>query len=201
MRPWLMPRTFADNYAVMPRVGSRYLALTRTQYALLRQWSAGEFAADYSGPIQIPPEPDLSPEGLDRAALQGCSGGGFCPGMEVGWLITKPQVYAEAFRIKSGATVDSLSVGPGFFSQQVALPWHADFWECQKEEDTEAAGIWQAWWPSNRPDDVRHAGEDAGLEWSRGVPTKDDMVEKWSTRGFVLPSPDGGFVEHEGPSD
>jgi L-Lysine epsilon oxidase N-terminal/L-lysine epsilon oxidase C-terminal domain len=201
VRPWLMPRTFADNYAVMPRVGSRYLALTRTQYALLRQWSAGEFAADYTGPIQIPPEPDLSPEGLDRAALQGCSGGGFCPGMEVGWLITKPQVYAEAFRIKSGATVDSLSVGPGFFSQQVALPWHADFWECQKEEDTEAAGIWQAWWPSNRPDDVRRGGEDAGLEWSRGVPTKDDMVEKWSTRGFVLPSPDGGFVEHEGPSD
>ncbi len=198
VRPWLMPRTFADDYGVTPRVASRYLSLTRTQYALMQRWADGEFEPDYHGSDTIPSEPDICPEGLDRAALENCSGGGFCPGMEVGWLIRKPQVYSEPFRIKAGAKVDSLTVGPGFFSQQVALPWHADFWECQKEEDTEAAGVYQAWWPANRPDDVQMAGRDAILEWNRDVDSKDEMVVKWSKRGFVIQTGDG-FFEQEGP--
>jgi hypothetical protein len=35
VRPWLMPRVFADDYGLKPRQGSRHLSLTRTQYALM----------------------------------------------------------------------------------------------------------------------------------------------------------------------
>jgi hypothetical protein len=199
VRPWLMPRTFADDYAVEPRKGTRYLSLTPTQFALMQRWADGAFEASEKVP-ETPRAPEITPEGLDRAALENCSGGGFCPGMEVGWLVTKPEAYSEAFRIKRGAKVDSLTVGPGFFSQQIALPWHADFWECQKEEDTEAAGVFQAWWPANRPDDVRLVGRPAGptVPWNRGVDSKEIMVIEWSKRGFVVSNQYGCF-EVDGP--
>lgn len=197
VRPWLMPRVFADEYDVRDKP-SRYLSLTRTQHALMKRWADGEFQADYDRHIAMPSKPDISPEGLDRAALESCSGGGFCPGMEVGWLIRKREVYSGPFRIMGGARVDALTVGPGFFSQQIALPWHADFWECQKEEDTEAAGVYQAWWPASRPDDVRKAGREEILEWRRTIDTKEDMAKEWSSRGFVIEA-GAGFYEEEGP--
>jgi hypothetical protein len=195
VRPWHMPRIFADDYGVMPRRGSRHLTLTHTQYALMQHWAKGQFTAEYR-PIEIPDKEDISPEGLDRAALENCSGGGFCPGMEVGWLITKSSIFSSAFRVDPGARFDEVRVAPGFFTQQLAVPWHSDFWECHKEADLEAAGVYQAWWPANRPDDVRQEPGGPALEWTRGMDSAEDMVNRWFHLGYVTRRGDA-FLEEE----
>ena len=97
-------------------VPTSYLSLTRTQGALMKQWTLGKFISDWKG---IPPKPageEITPEGLDRAALENCVGGAFYPGIEVSWLIRKPEVFSEPFRIKHGAMIGPLTVRAGFFS-------------------------------------------------------------------------------------
>jgi hypothetical protein len=198
VRPWHMPRAFADDYGVTPRRGSRHLTLTRTQYALMQQWAEGRFTPEYR-PIQIPDKEDISPEGLDRAALENCSGGGFCPGMEVGWLITKSSLFSSAFRVDEGRSFDAVTVAPGFFTQQLAVPWHSDFWECRKETDFEAAGVYQAWWPANRPDDVRQHPDGPALEWTRGMESAEDMKDRWFHLGYVTRKRNAFLEEEDRP--
>src|SRR5829696_485357 len=68
----IMPKLLGDEpYRIGPTVVHRRsrLTLTHTQYAILKQWSKGNFiesAASASGPTT----PTISPEGLDRAALE-----------------------------------------------------------------------------------------------------------------------------------
>jgi hypothetical protein len=51
--------------------------LTRQQYDHMQRWSAGTFAADWVG---VPsPQADLTPDGLDRAALEACVAGPSTP--------------------------------------------------------------------------------------------------------------------------
>ena len=208
-----MPRAWGDTHGDAP---APYLTLTRTQYSLLNQWRIGSFIADWRGEPPLPTEPDITPEGLDRASLESCVGGAFFPGIEVSWLVRNPLNYVEPFRIKHGAKISitvagELTIGPGYFSQQLALPWQADFADCHAYGDETNDGILFAWWPGQRPDDVfLEQGGSEMLEWARGLVTEDvpgdtdeqkwhrAMVEKWSTRGFVIRA-DGRYVEREGP--
>jgi len=107
----------------MPRLNGGDSTLTPTQYAHMQRWQAGNYAADWTGVPQ--PQTDLTPDGMDRAALEACVGGAFFPGIEAGGLSAgdRPIIetsYAEAFRLAS-------SVGAGTISQAMALPWQADF--------------------------------------------------------------------------
>jgi hypothetical protein len=124
----------------------------------------------------------ITPFGLDQAALENCVGGAFFPGIEVGWLIRKAALYEtrgehSVFRLNQwkrrvdgsiitaagrplrrsaryGSTAGGvdLTLHAGFFSQQMALPWQADFMSCLKtdHDGRKDAG----WWPAQRPDDV-----------------------------------------------
>ena len=63
-----------------------------------------------------------------------------------------------------------------------------------------------AWWPVQRPDDVFVSGGPATrLEWARGLKDEPgdthyrEMVDKWSSRGFVVET-GGDFFEVEGPA-
>jgi hypothetical protein len=196
-----MPKTFGDDYNPPQPVPTSYLSLTRTQGALIKQWTVGKFVSDWKG---IPPKPaseDITPEGLDRSALENCVGGGFYPGIEASWLIRKPQVFSEPFRIKHGALIGPLTVKAGFFSQQMALPWQADFYACAKEQFSgDVTGTtFHAWWPAQRPDDVFKQGMSTSMvEWARGFGKYEDMVNGWSTRGHVVEEL-GQFFEHDGP--
>lgn len=105
-----MPKVFGDNYNPDAPVASSYLTLTRTQFALLRQWMAGKFVSDWAGFLPKPIAENITPEGLDRAALDNCVGGGFFPGIEASWLIRKKEIFSEPFRIRHGATLGALSV-------------------------------------------------------------------------------------------
>ena len=64
----------------------------------------------------------------------------------------RPQVRTMRYGPSSAAAggVD-LRVEAGYFTQQMAVPWHADFLSCYSYAHEGASA---AWWPAQRPDDV-----------------------------------------------
>jgi hypothetical protein len=62
-----------------------------------------------------------------------------------------------------------LKFRPGFFSQQMALPWQADFYDCHKErhEDPDGNEFYFMWWTAQRPDDVFPSGSNNRVRWVR----------------------------------
>jgi hypothetical protein len=206
--PGSMPKLFGDKYDSSgdPK---QVAAVTRTQHHILKLWKDGNFLVGGAGP-----SPLFTPEGLDRASLESCVGGAFFPGIECSWLIREKGLYSEPFRIKHGATDGSLTVGPGFFSQQMALPWQADFMDCAKDDGPLATFF--GWWPAQRPDDVYTTAADAAAQtnmvaWDRGVPaplgsprgeTHLNMVLRWNKLGFVVSSTvAGNKVFFEDPAE
>jgi len=217
-----MPKLLGDNYRNAGHE-KQYASVTALQYALLKQWWMGKFDKDgwpaSNDPADLPPPPsDISPEGLDRAGLETCVGGAFFPGIEVSWLIRNPALYWEPFRIDpwerhangkikkeaSGKSIPkkiaygsgTIEVRAGFFSQQMALPWQADFYACKKE--TSGYG----WWPAQRPDDVYKTAAavttGVSIAWDRGIGGFLDLVNDYGTRGFIVK--DGvNYLEKEGP--
>jgi hypothetical protein len=165
-----------------------WLSVTAVQYAILRRWMLGQFdkpgwpASNKPEDLPAPPAA-ITPWGLDQAALEGCVGGAFFPGIEVGWLIRNWRLYEtksaqeSVFRIvpwrhrldgtvmknaakkpllrtlrygSMAAGVD-LTIQAGYFTQQMALPWPADFLSCGRYVHE---GIMAGWWPAQRPDDL-----------------------------------------------
>ena len=188
-----------------------WLAITRTQYDTLCKWRDGNFEPDWTGSIPAPPR-KITPQGLDRAALEACTGGPFYPGIEGSWVLRNRQAYAEPFRLAHGL------LRPGDVSRRMACPWQADFFECAS-----------TWWPTQRPDqvltldayrrlrDLEEAlarqnlgrGDRRALEmerdelmgarasWARGLPDKSyagdvAMIEKWAQHGFVVSTDQDG---------
>jgi len=213
-----MPKGLGDEYvdekevpAGDPRRSNqhRYFALTRYQYGLLRQWKLGKFKRDGDGPARTIAI-EITPEGLDRAALENCVGGPFFPGIELSWLVRNPRIYSEPFRIAHGAPVGRLKVGPGFFTQQMALPWQADFRDCKREELTDPTTGKRTsamWWAAQRPDDVYPEDDPtAQVAWARGpffVAGDDadaryvEMKTNWFKQGFVSKLVGAIWVETE----
>jgi hypothetical protein len=170
------------------------LTVTPTQYALLQQWEKGNFVEPAVGP-PAPAKPIITPEGLDRAALENCVGGAFFPGIEAGWQIRSASIYSEPFRVNHGAPSPYLGdtsgvVRAGFFTRQMALPWQADFLQCKHEDDRTGAfsgsGPW-GWWPAQRPDWVFASEGDFRATPPNPVPwhrsTKAGKTVPWPT-GF-----------------
>ncbi len=203
--PQTMPRLLGDDpYLGQEPENVRRLCLTRTQFGLMRNWGSGVFVPPAAVP---PPPPDITPWGLDRAALENCVGGAFFPGIEASWQIRNPNLYLAPFRIDHNATSQYLGpngipegtpIGAGHFSRQMAVPWHADFNDCRHEGDF-------GWWPGQRPDSVYVAASDTRIDWARGdgkfasgsyKSTHDDMQQVWYKFGFVIQQGDV-FVETE----
>ncbi len=155
----------------MPSLNGGDSRLTSIQHGHMQRWQAGNYAADWVG---VPaPETDITPDGLDRAALEACVGGAFFPGIEAGGLSAgdRPIIeapYTAAFRLASSVTAGTLS-------KAMALPWHADFKACG-----------DLWWPVPRPNDVIPQDTGGQARWDRDVNSMDDMVALWHTAGFVV---------------
>jgi hypothetical protein len=224
---WLgMPRGLGDDYGSLYTVSPASTALvsfTRIQYAILEQWNKGHFIADWPGAEpNIPAAGPISPARLDRAALENCVGGPFFPGIEVSWLIREPALYAEPFRLNIPAVpeaeiqqpplqIGALQFRSGFFSQQMAQPWQADFYDCHKEEQEagDQKPYYYMWWTAQRPDDVFTAGSTKQVPWVRqlvpnGMSFDDfqgdnvrfkQMVENWHRLRFVVKA--NGRLEEE----
>ncbi|WP_257459281.1 LodA/GoxA family CTQ-dependent oxidase [Archangium lipolyticum] len=181
--PLLMPKGLGDNYSDFegPRPGY-FMTLTSVQYALLKRWSEGAFEEDWNELAHKTIDPAITAEGLERAALENSVGGPFFPGIDCSWMVRLPELYASPFRIKhSGVAFPNtarLPIGPGFFSQQMALPWQADFFQCKKQffpqahVKYEGEGMYHMWWSAHRPDDVyEKKGDFQMVSWTRTLET------------------------------
>jgi hypothetical protein len=147
--------------------------LTPTQRAHMQRWNDGNFTNDWSGPPA--PQASITPDGLDRAALEACVGGAFFPGIEAGGLddanrpILVAAHYSEPFRLNHAL------VSPGDITASMALPWQADFYACGSN-----------WWPVPRPNDVIPQGTSSAVNWTRTLGSGTDMVNDWSKLGFIV---------------
>ena len=177
-----MPMIWSDNYQTQPaRRGARHAMtgheaenqpLTKVQYQIMRQWRDGQFISDWTGPPVA--ETEITPSGLDRAALEPCVGGAFYPGIEAGWLMRDVYQFSEPFRLSHNG------LSPGDITKQMSLPWQTDFNDCTFEDPL-------AWWPAQRPDDVFPAGSKTQVAWTRDiVNSPKEMIRKWHRLGIVV---------------
>ena len=199
-----MPQLSGDNSDCVTGDPTTWMALLESQYDRLARWAAGDFEADWRGeapkavPLAALPVQE-QPAALDRAALEACIGGAFYPGIEMTYISTEPATWAEPYRL------DAKRFGPGDIIKHMALPWQADFYECNSN-----------WWPTARPDNVVTQAEydrvlasyDPRLDgplaaalasrpmWARGLPDPsypsayplgdNMMVDHWHELGFVV---------------
>ena len=131
--------------------GTDFLAVSKTQYFFLEQWSAKRY--DPGGGSRLGPG-----EMLDMASLSNCLGGRYVPGIEVSYPVRQPDMYitdwrtsgAGPFRVKHKpldyATATSatpfLSGGwiplhdmtdglePGDMTKFMSIPWQTDYNSC-----------------------------------------------------------------------
>lgn len=139
----------------------------------LEQWEAGNFVDDLTGGA---PDTPL-PEQLDRAALDGCSGNNFFPGIEAGQNLKDKDIYARPFRLDP---TNAGKVYPGCLTEIMAVPWQADFYACD-------GGVW---WPTQRPDLVMvdaDAVPGSAREWENPIRGFAEMVEHVLRLGFIVP--------------
>lgn len=155
--------------------------LTDVQYGHMQRWKDNNYANDWTG---VPaPQADITPDGLDRAALEACVGGAFFPGIETGGHPNPPvppgppglrpivdaTKYIEPFR------PDLAALQPGDLTYVMALPWQNDFYQCADN-----------WWPVPRPNYVTRGGT-ANQSFISGVVSGgQSMVDDWHRLGFVV---------------
>lgn len=179
-----MPKAFGDGYDSSV---SQRLTLTQYQLLVMSKWVDGDFITDDISNTQ--PAKEITPHGLDQAALENVIGAAFFPGIETSWFTRDKYHYVEPFRLLTTEIV------PGDLTKQMALPWQADFWACRKEQQPAPEGF-VSWWPFARPDDTFFEGAAASHEWVPNSEFSDyqDMVDKWMKLGFVVEK-NGKFVE------
>ncbi|HSY49323.1 MAG TPA: LodA/GoxA family CTQ-dependent oxidase [Thermoanaerobaculia bacterium] len=192
----LMPRLAGDN-PITDQTISKYLTLTQTQYFLIQQWVQGSVLP--AGTSRPTPPPAAA---IDRAALDNCVGGAFCPGIEMTWICRNLTIYSQPFRIHAAANpqqgklsptngtnndYSSSGLEPGDIIKYMAQPWQADYNECSNQPINPTDGtndigpttpnvtFW--WWPAQRPFFVYpSAGNPDGqqLPWTRGFANDPD---------------------------
>jgi hypothetical protein len=201
-----MPKLLGDDPYSTSATATRFrLTLSPTQYAMFEQWANGKFTSSTTSPPPLPPA-TITPDGLDRAALEACVGGAFFPGIECGWQIRHPKLYQAPFRINQKARTQYVGdigrIDAGHFSRQMALPWAADFLQCYRENH---GGVEWGWWPVPRPNDVYPSQAFATatrpmVSWARSTsfgtiqnwasghpdPSYIEMFANWSKFGFVV---------------
>lgn len=156
----------------MPLLNSA--TLTATQYQIMEKWKNGNFIQDWSGPPTPPAQ--ITPQGLDQAALTSCVGAAFYPGIEAGGIAATPITNASKYVGASDPMrLNQVAVSPGDMSQYMALPWQADFYACGSH-----------WWPVPRPNEVIPQGTSTYKAWARDVGSYEEMVNEWSILGFVV---------------
>lgn len=173
-----VPDSLGGGGGNMPKLnnsGSDDDRLTPVQYQHLSNWANNtNFTNDWTG--VPPPQTSITPDGLDRAALENCVGGAFYPGIETGGLPSdyRPSIdtsiYMEAYRLKA-------ATAPGTLSHVMALPWQNDFYQCANN-----------WWPVPRPNYIVRNGMTDQSFTAGLIGSAQEMVDKWHNLGFILRS-------------
>lgn len=159
-----------ENMPMINEGDRRNGRLTKTQYKFMQMWKDGAFVNDWIGPPSPPSE--VTPQGMDQAALENAVGGAFYPGIEVGGITQCPVLeqsnYISLFRFQPW-------LKQGDLTAYMAIPWQADFKACGDN-----------WWPVPRPNYVIPQGTSTYQTWDRDVGSSEDMVTSWHTLGFIV---------------
>ncbi len=175
-------------------VNAHWFQMTSLQYWILTKWSEGNFVDDWQQflsqrNVQQNRHPKVSdlplqdqPAALTRAALEPLSGGNFHPGVELTWILERPELFDDQhpFRIAVGnrtSLVQHLGplitplntfphkaiprsqqapIGPqmpGDLTRWMGLPWQPDAFSCQSVNYPHDYPT-VVWWPANLPVDV-----------------------------------------------
>jgi hypothetical protein len=147
---YYMPQLSGDEGDATMGEPDTWLKVTKRQYETIQLWAQNQFSG-YSGLKEVKsalgerdaaqrPLEELpltqQPFALTSAALLRCVGGPFYPGIEITSIVRSKRFYQAAFEV-----ADDLE--PGDITKWMALPWQADFYECNTH-----------WWPAQRPDAV-----------------------------------------------
>ncbi|MFD1149088.1 LodA/GoxA family CTQ-dependent oxidase [Saccharothrix hoggarensis] len=151
--------------------------LTAVQYEVMKRWKDGNYRQDWP-----PPAARVTPDGLDRAALDGCVGGSLFPGIEFGRFALRADT-TSIWRKGHPFRFDTNRVRAGDVTARMALPWQTDFMACGSD-----------WWPVQRPNTV--IADNKFQAWDRMVGNNENMVKDWYKLGFVLPK-GSQYVEQE----
>lgn len=199
-----MPQLSGDEGDATMGEADTWLKVTRRQYETIQLWAQNK-CSGYPGLKEVKaallqrdaaqkPLDELplaqQPFALTSAALLACVGGPFFPGIEITSIALSQRLYQGAFEV-----ADDLE--PGDITKWMALPWQADFYECNTH-----------WWPAQRPDavvsefDYQEAVKDFPIEdqtssvrallfprkqWDRGVGS-----DRTFRPVFNFPDPDEG---------
>ncbi len=177
-RPGLMPRLYNGDEN---RGGPVTLALPQAMQAYFLAWAAGNFVSD---PGADPFAGESVVDRIDRMAMEPCSGGGFFPGIEFSRLVKDKASWSAPYRLDP-------AIPPGKFNEGLAVPWQSDYFECEYSDDDSLA-----WWPSQRPDEVRKS-DGTSAAWRRGIESHGAMVDRFSELGIVRANSAGRMVETE----
>ncbi|MBK6478311.1 MAG: LodA/GoxA family CTQ-dependent oxidase [Saprospiraceae bacterium] len=187
-----MPPLAGDEGDPIAGDPTTWMSLTDMQYKKFKNWSENNFSDTL---LNSPSDLKSKIDSLTKNVLASCAGGAFYPGIEITCVSRDPNLYSEAFRINHKV------MSAGDISKYMALPWQADFWECQ-----------QHWWPAQRPDDVipnaefesifNKFTEDVGdnyekvlfqrERWDRGIGIKSRPSDEY-IQNRILPKVDEGI--------
>ncbi|CAG8529015.1 679_t:CDS:10 [Dentiscutata erythropus] len=142
---------------------------------------------------EIIPDTSQQVKSLNKAALEWCVGGPFYPGIEMTYVAYDKNTFHKEYDFR----INYNAIQPGDINAYMALPWQADFNECNTH-----------WWPAQRPDIAipkKRMDEitngiiklDDFEEWTRGFRNNSnngiypqwgnmDMVRVWNRLGFVV---------------
>jgi sugar lactone lactonase YvrE len=194
VQPSLEPQEYGDMVAIPPnrQEPRQWLALAPVQYAHLRSWAEGNFTlnrrADVASIEQAPLQEQ--PAMLDRAALDGCLGGAFHPGVEFPWIARVPWIWTDDLRLRSAALRPNLgpfgaeltpsmaisrsgplrSLGPGDVIKWMGVPWQADSSSCRYGYQETVSITLPMFWPARIPNSVLTAEDyDIVVDTSRSL--------------------------------
>ena len=207
---YFMPALSGDNGDFDEGDPSTWLSVSTGSYELLKKWRDGDFIVEENRPIYNNNKIEDVPlaeraKAITKAALEWCVGGPFYPGIEMTYTSRFPESYSAPF------TIDRSKTKPGDLTRFMAMPWQADFFECQDH-----------WWPAARPDaviafddyqtstfsgdphdDIGRRLSNKRTKWTRGFRENQgsdsnpnqvhwgnmDMARHWDMLGFIVPSP------------
>lgn len=207
-----IPPVYGDDMNV-PATNSprQWMAVTKMQYEILRQWSLGNFDSDYD-PDPHPPQylDDYpiaeQPQVLDFTALDNTIGGPFHPGCEMTWPMRQRIMYDAPFRLKLrkspepnyGPALDQkTALGPngpldgslpGSISRWMAVPWQTDTSSClYAYELWGTPGIYlPTFWPVRVPNSVLTEQAYAIIKDTSRPPAEREVAFSYQNRPFWL---------------
>lgn len=178
VQPSFEPQEYGDRVQLPPNREEprQWLAITPVQYAHLRAWAEGRFTVEQAKrPRSLADLPSVDqPAALDRAALDGCLGGAFHPGVEFPWIARVAWLWTDDLRFAATTNVPNLGpfgetltpavatspdgplsvLGPGDIVKWMGVPWQADSASCRFGYQKTVSTVLPSFWSARIPNSV-----------------------------------------------